>query len=64
MSLNDICIIKKNSYTKKWGWIVLPELIENECFTNFFYKYEKLEPIIELYLQIIETNECQTLELS
>ena len=52
---------EKNSYTKKWGWIVLPELIENECFNNFFYKYEKLEPIIELYLQIIESNEMSNI---
>ena len=36
-------------------------LIENECFTNFFYKYEKLEPIIELYLQIIESNEMSNI---
>lgn len=44
-------------YTKKWGWIKLPELVENESFTQYFSKYEKLEPIIELYLQIIESNE-------
>ena len=44
-------------YTKRWGWIKLPELVENESITKYFYKYEKLEPIIELYLQIIESNE-------
>lgn len=44
-------------YTKKWGWIKLPELVENESFIKYFSKYEKLEPIIELYLQIIESNE-------
>lgn len=52
---------EKNDYTKKWGWIVLPELIENESFTKYFYKYEKLEPIIELYLQIIESNEMSNI---
>lgn len=51
----------KNNYTKRWGWIVLPELIENECFNEYFYKYEKLEPIIELYLQIIESNEMSNI---
>lgn len=44
-------------YTKKREWIKLPELVENESFIKYFSKYEKLEPIIELYLQIIESNE-------
>lgn len=52
---NDI--VEKNNFTKVWEWITLPELIENKCFNNYFCKYEKLEPIIELYIQIIVSNE-------
>lgn len=49
--------IAKNNFSKIWKWITLPELIENKCFEKYFCKYESLEPIIELYLQIIVSKE-------
>lgn len=48
--------IKQNSF-RKWKWIILPELIENNSFEQYFYKYELLEPIIELYLEIINSTQ-------
>lgn len=47
----------ENNFIKISEWLTLPELIENKCFDKYFCKYEKLEPIIELYLQVIESNE-------
>lgn len=47
----------KNNFSKIWRWLTLPELIESKSFDKYFYKYEILEPIIELYLQIIVSKE-------
>lgn len=45
-----------NNKMQTWKWITLPELIENNSFEKYFLKYELIEPIVELYLQIIESN--------
>lgn len=38
----------------RYKWIYLPELIENNSFEKYFQKYETLEPVVELYLEILE----------
>lgn len=43
----------KSSSVHTWKWITLPELIKNGSFAYFFAKYELLQPIIELYIEII-----------
>lgn len=45
----------ENEKSKKWKWVTLPELIENNSFEYYFNIYEKIEPIIELYIEIIES---------
>lgn len=42
---------------KIWKWLTLPELIQSKSFDKYFAKYEVLEPIIELYLQVIVSRE-------
>ncbi|MBX4262455.1 hypothetical protein KTC96_10005 [Clostridium estertheticum] len=37
-------------------WINLSELIDNDSFSKYFFKYELFEPVIELYLEIIHSN--------
>lgn len=54
-------IKEKNYYTRKWSLIILPELIENGSLNKYFCKYEKLEPIIELYLQTIKSSEMSNI---
>lgn len=54
-------IVQKNNFERIWRIFTLPELIENKCFDNYFSKYEKLEPIIELYIQIIVSNEMSNI---
>lgn len=54
-------ISSKNDFTIKRGILILPELIENKCFDKYFCKYARLEPIIELYLQIIESQEMSNI---
>jgi len=49
--------ISQNNFARIREYLTLPELIENKCFDKYFCKHEKLEPIIELYLQIIESKE-------
>lgn len=38
-------------------WICLPELLENNSFEEYFRKYETLEPVVELYLEIFEAKD-------
>lgn len=52
-----------NNKVKSWKWITLSELIENNSFENYFSKYELLEPIVELYLQIIESNQMSVIRI-
>lgn len=40
-----------------YGWIQLEELINNDSFRNYFNKYDVLEPIVELYIEIIESQD-------
>lgn len=40
----------------RYKWICLPELIENNSFEKYFQKYETLEPVVELYLEILEAR--------
>lgn len=48
---------------ESWKWITLPELIRNESFNNYFKKYELLEPIIELYTEIIKSSEMSIIRV-
>ncbi len=48
--------IKSISYK----WIRLPELIENNSFEEYFQKYETLEPVVELYLEILEARDMSS----
>lgn len=41
----------------RYKWICLPELIENNSFEEYFQKYEILEPVVELYLEILEARD-------
>lgn len=53
----------KNNFERIWKMLSLPELIENKCFDNYFCKYEMLEPIIELYLQVIVSKEMSNVRV-
>ena len=39
-----------------WKWLTLPELIEKNSFQLFFEKQELLEPVLELYLEILTST--------
>ena len=41
----------------RYKWICRPELIENNSFEEYFQKYEILEPVVELYLEILEARD-------
>lgn len=61
--INNRFSLKKdteNVLSKKWKWITLPELVENNSFEYYFNIYEKIEPIIELYIEIIESYKIST----
>lgn len=62
VNMNDN-IDKQNNFIKSWGWLTLPELIENNSFDKYFCKYEILEPIMELYLQIIKSREMSSVRV-
>lgn len=47
---------KKNS----WRWVSLTELVDNNSFSEYIQKYEILEPIVELYLEILEARDMST----
>lgn len=57
-------IISKNFYNKnenqnlnsKWKLIALQELLDNNSLEYYFIKHDKLSPIIELYTEIINSN--------
>ncbi len=58
--------VKKDTESKefkKWKWITLTELIENNSFEYYFNKYEKIEPIIELYIEIIESYKISNISV-
>lgn len=59
----DIISDSKDITFKKWKLITLPELIENSSFEQYFNKYEFLEPIIELYLEIIKSNKMSDIRV-
>lgn len=44
---------RKDNFIEILKWINLSELILNNSFAKYFTKYELLEPVIELYLEII-----------
>lgn len=44
----------------RYKWIRLPELIENNSFEIYFQKYENLEPVVELYLEILEARDMSS----
>ena len=44
----------------RYKWICLPELIENNSFEEYFQKYEILEPVVELYLEILEARDMSS----
>lgn len=41
----------------QYRWINLSELTENNSFVEYFKKYEVLEPIVELYLEILQSRD-------
>lgn len=45
--------VRANSYR----WICLPELVANKSFQEYFKKYETLKPVVELYVEILESRE-------
>lgn len=46
-------INEENLERSKWiNWITLPNLIENNSITHYFDKHDKLEPVIELYIEL------------
>lgn len=46
----------KYDYVEIRKWINLSELIDNDSFSKYFFKYELFEPVIELYLEIIHSK--------
>ncbi|WP_160680384.1 HEPN domain-containing protein [Clostridium sp. C8-1-8] len=46
----------KDDYVEIRKWINLSELIDNDSFSKYFFKYELFEPVIELYLEIIHSK--------
>jgi hypothetical protein len=46
----------KDNYVGIRKWINLSELIDNDSFPKYFFKYDLFEPVIELYLEIIHSN--------
>jgi hypothetical protein len=56
------CYLKKDekireNRQKTRKWIALSELIANDSFANYFSKYELLEPVVDLYLEVLELTE-------
>ena len=44
----------------QYRWITLSELIENNSFEEYFQKDEDLEPIVELYLEILRARDMSS----
>ncbi len=44
---------ENNNGIHSYMWIELQDLISNNCFEHYFAVYEKIEPVIELYIEII-----------
>jgi hypothetical protein len=40
-----------------WKWITLSELVANGGFANYFLKYKLLEPIVDLFSEILESTD-------
>lgn len=47
---------KETKQGNHWKWICLSELTSNDSFKFFFEKYEKIVPIIELFLEPLYVN--------
>lgn len=47
---------KKENRIFSWEWFTLPELLKSNSFGLFMKKYDKLEPIIELYMEVLNPN--------
>lgn len=46
----------RKEHLERRKWINMLELLENNSFSKYFIKYELLEPVIELYIEIIHSN--------
>jgi len=62
------CDFKKDEETREnrqeaGKWIALSELIANDSFANYFSKYELLEPIVNLYLEILKSMEMSVIRI-
>lgn len=40
-----------------WTWITLPELMANDSFANYFLKFELLEPVVDLYSELLKSTD-------
>ena len=52
-----------NDQTPFWEWFTLPELLKNNSFVLYFEKYDKLEPIIELFMEAFNPQGISTQRL-
>jgi hypothetical protein len=50
-------IENSREFSRSRKWFSLTELIDNDSFACYFSKYEILEPVIELYIEIIHSND-------
>lgn len=41
------------TYRAKFNWIMMRELVNNQSFQHFFDRYNLLEPIVELYIELL-----------
>lgn len=62
------CDLKKDEETREnrrnvWKSIALSELIANDSFVNYFSKYELLEPVVDLYLEILKSTEMPVIRI-
>ncbi len=53
----------KGNIQRVWTWIMLPALIENDSFKKYFDKYDLLEPVVDLYLEILKSKEMSTIRI-
>lgn len=44
-------IINETTDLRSWQWLSFTELIENDSFRHYYNKYDKLAPIIELFIE-------------
>lgn len=53
-------IENNKEFSRSWKWLSLTELLDNNSFACYFFKYDILEPVIELYIEIIHSNESSS----